>query len=246
MSHLPGHPQHAGPVSFGETDWWVIGKAGQPKATGAEEARRVLCEAYWAPAFRYVRRLGYSPEDAEDITQSFFARMIEKNYVRAAASKKGRFRSFLLVMLKRFLADWRDRANCQKRGGRATTVSLDSGDTEFRSRNEPLDPLTPEKKLERFWASELLKGALQRLEQQLTASGNKQELQRLLPLVAFEGEESYAAVAQAIGWTEVNVKVCVHRMRRRLAELVKQELMIAGAAPREVEEEIQDQLLAFS
>src|SRR5438552_9451394 len=126
-------------ASFEHTNWFTVRKAGSPESPEADAARDYLSQAYWHPIYFYVRRLGHSPEDAQDLTQEFFARIWQKNYLQAADSQKGKFRSFLLTMLKRFLADQWDRANRLKRGGGQETVSLDELDTEFRHRSEPAD-----------------------------------------------------------------------------------------------------------
>jgi RNA polymerase sigma factor (sigma-70 family) len=230
---------------FGETDWWVISKAGRPNTPGADAARDNLCQMYWWPVFFYVRRLGYCSEDAQDLTQAFFSCVLEKNYVRGAVPEKGKFRSFLLVMLKCFLADQRDRTHRQKRGGGNQVISLDSGDTAFRSRIEPADELTPEKAFERTWADSLLSYALDRLEEEMAATGKKADFQQLKPLVCCESEETHAVVARRLQWSEANVKVTVHRLRRRLGELLRAHIAKTAATPDEVEEEIRDLFSAF-
>ena len=106
-----------GGASFGDTDWWVVRKAGQPELPQADAARASLCRTYWHPVYWYVRRIGHGHEDAQDLTQEFFARLLERNYVQAAAAEKGKFRTYLLTMLKRFMADQWDRSHRQKRGG---------------------------------------------------------------------------------------------------------------------------------
>ena len=233
-------------TSFGETNWWVISKAGQPESTGAAAARENLCRKYWRPIFSYLRRVGYGPEDSQDLTQSFFACMLEKNYLKTADREKGRFRSFLLVLLKRFLADQRDRTQRQKRGGGKEVISLDAGDTAFRSRLEPAEELTPEKAFGRSWARTLLQYALAHLELEMVAAGRQSEFDQLKPLVTCESQESYAGLAQKLHWSESNVKVTIHRLRRRLADLLRVEIAGTGATPAEVEAEIQDLFAAFN
>lgn len=232
-------------AAFGETDWWVISEAGRPNAATACVAREIFCQVYWRPVFSYVRRLGYGSEDAEDLTQSFFARVLEKNYVQRAAREKGKFRSFLLVMLKRFLADDLDRSHRQKRGGGNQRISLDSGDTAFRSHFEATDDGTPETAFDRSWASSFLSCTLGRLENEMADLGRKAHFQELKPLVSCEGEETYAVVAKRLQWTEANVKVSVLRLRRRLGELLREEIAKTAATPDEVEEEIRDLFSAF-
>ncbi len=233
-------------ASFNETSWWVVGQAARPETTAGEAARQSLCRAYWWPVFFYLRRLGYSQEDSEDLTQGFFARMLEKNYLRSASRKKGKFRSFLLVMLKRFLADERDWAERQKRGGGKQVISLDAGDAEFRSRLEPLDELTPEKAFERSWADSLLRAALADLEKEMAVLGKQGEFDELRRLVTCDGEDTCAGAAGRLQWTEANVRVHVHRLRRRLGDMLRAEIAETGATPTEIEEEVHDLISAFS
>jgi RNA polymerase sigma-70 factor (ECF subfamily) len=232
--------------SFKETSWWVVGQAARPETPAGEAARQSLCRQYWWPVFFYLRRLGHTREDSEDLTQGFLARMLEKNYVRSAAREKGKFRSFLLVMLKRFVADERDRAERQKRGGGKPVVSLDAGDMESRSRLEPLDELTPEKAFERSWASSLLRSVLSSLEKERAALGKQSDFDELLPLITCDREDTCAGAARRLHWTEANVKVQVHRLRRRLGDMLRAEIAKTGATPAEIEEEIHALFSALS
>src|SRR5437899_76935 len=140
---------------FQTTHWSVVLGAGEPSANGHAALSR-LCETYWYPLYSYVRRSGQAPADAQDLTQGFFARLLEKDYLLAAAPGKGRFRSFLLMTLKRFMANEWDKANCQKRGGGREIISLNLQDTENQYRVEPIDEVTPEKLYNRSWAGDLL------------------------------------------------------------------------------------------
>lgn len=156
---------------FDDTNWSMVRKAGHPELPQADAARANLCRTYWRPIYSYVRGLGHSHEDAQDLTQEFFARLLKKNSVQTAALEKGKFRSYLLAMLKRFLADQWDRTHRQKRGGGLTPVSLNEGDTEARQRNEPADPQTPDALFDRAWAEGVLDQALERLEHECAAHG---------------------------------------------------------------------------
>lgn len=233
-------------ASFTETSWWVVGQAARPETPAGEAARQSLCRQYWWPVFFYLRRLGHTREDSEDLTQGFLARMLEKNYVRSAARGKGKFRSYLLVMLKRFVADERDRAERQKRGGGKQLVSLDAGDMEFPSRLEPLDELTPEKAFERSWANSLLRSVLSSLQKERAALGKQRDFDELLPLITCDREDACVGAARRLHWTEANVKVQVHRLRRRLGDLLRAEIAKTGATPAETEEEIHALYSAFS
>ncbi len=168
-------PKGTGPgsVSCDETNWWVIRRAGQPGLPEAQAARSLLCRTYWRPVYSYIRQCGQGHEDAQDLTQEFLCRLLEKNYVKSADRDKGRFRSYLLMMLKRFLADQGDRSRRQKRGGGVQTISLQEGDTDFRTRHEPVDDRTPDVLCDRHWAETMLEQALEHLGQEGTAAGKE-------------------------------------------------------------------------
>jgi len=225
---------------FEETNWWVVREAGQPGLPQADAARASLCQTYWYPIYCYVRRMGQGHEDAQDLTQAFFARLLEKNYVQAAAAEKGKFRSYLLMMLKRFLADQSDRAQRQKRGGGMAFIALDTEDTEFRYRQEPADELSPDKLFDRAWARSLLRRALERLEQEWRAAGKTASFQELKPHITCESDRSCAAVAQKLGMTVNHLKITVHRLRQRYGELLRQEIARTAATAEAVEEELRD------
>ena len=227
-------------ASFDDTNWWTVREAGRPELPQADAARTSLCRAYWYPIYSYVRGLGYRPEDAQDLTQEFFARLLKMNYLQAAAQEKGKFRSYLVMMLKRFLADQRDRAHRQKRGGGVPTISMDGGHTEFFCRHEPADARTPDKIFDRLWAESLLQQALERLEQECVAAGKQTVFQELKAHVTCEAETTCAATARKLGMTVSNLKVTVHRLRQRYRELLRAEIARTAATEAEVEAELRD------
>jgi RNA polymerase sigma factor (sigma-70 family) len=233
-------------ASFGDTNWWVIHKAGQPELPQADAARASLCRAYWHPVYYYIRRLGQGHEDAQDLTQEFFARLLEKNYLQRAASEKGKFRSYLLMMLKRFLADEWDRSRRQKRGGGRAALSLNEGDTKFRARIEPADDLSPDKIFDRLWAQSLLQQTLEHLEQQWAAAGKEKLFRELKPFVVCDTELTYVATAERLKLTVSNLKVIVHRLRQQYRELLRAEIAKTAATPEEVDEELGDIYAALS
>jgi DNA-directed RNA polymerase specialized sigma24 family protein len=147
---------------FATTHWSMVISAGRGRTAEGDRALAVLCENYWFPLYAFVRRAGYSAEDAQDLTQDFFARLLAQHFFAAADRQKGKFRSFLLAAMKHFLADQWDRAHAQKRGGRKTVISFDSLDAETRYRLEPASDLTPEKMFEKQWALSLLEQVLSR------------------------------------------------------------------------------------
>ena len=191
---------------FATTHWSVVLAAGQQQSTPAAEALEKLCRIYWFPLYAFARREGYSPEDAQDAIQAFFARLLEKQYLAQVEPKKGKFRSFLLAALRHFLSDQRDRARAVKRGGHAVHISLDAQEAEVRYRLEPVDRMDAEKIFERRWAMTLLEQALNRLSDESTAAGKAVQFEQLKDLVAGESEQSCGEVAIRMGLTESAAK----------------------------------------
>jgi DNA-directed RNA polymerase specialized sigma24 family protein len=233
-------------VWFDATSWTTVREAGQPGSPEADAARAKLCQAYWYPLYFYVRRLGQSPEDAQDLTQGFFARLLEKNYVASADREKGRFRSFLLVLLKRFLAGEWARANRQKRGGGVELIPLDLEHTESRYVAEPADELSPDKAFDRRWAQVLLARVTDRLQAQCVAEGKGHLFAELRPFLTGEGEEPYEAVAQRLQIPKATLKVLVHRFRQRYGQVLREEIAPTVASPEEVEDELRALFAALS
>jgi RNA polymerase sigma-70 factor (ECF subfamily) len=199
-----------------------------------------LCRTYWYPLYAYVRRHGHSREDAEDLTQSFFARLLEKNYLEGVSSEKGKFRAFLLVALKRFLANEWDRANCQKRGGGVAPLSLDWQDAETRYQIAPADNLSPDKLYDRAWAVIVLERVISRLRNESGAEGRGGLYQQLKPYLMMGGSDiPYAQAAAELKMTEGAVRVAVHRLRRRYRELLREEIGQTLANPAQADEELQ-------
>src|SRR2546430_9901540 len=162
---------HASTHWFATTHWSVVLAARQQTSPEAGEALESLCRAYWYPLYAFIRRRGYDSHDAQDLTQGFFTRLLEKNYLAQADREKGRFRSFLLAALKHFLSDEQDRARAQKRGGGQALISLDEQTAEGRYRLEPADVMSAEKLFERRWALTLLEQARTRLCDEYVAAG---------------------------------------------------------------------------
>src|SRR6185503_2387028 len=183
---IPSPENHYG--GFGSTHWSVVLQSGAGDSPQADAALAQLCQTYWYPLYLFVRRSGNSAEDAQDLTQAFFARLMEKNDLAAADPAKGKFRSFLLVALRRFLANEWDRARRQKRGGGQEIISLNAEDTETRYRAEPADVMTPAKLYERRWALTLLEQVIGRLESKMGAGGKARVFEELK--VFLTGEKS--------------------------------------------------------
>ncbi|MEK7684441.1 MAG: sigma-70 family RNA polymerase sigma factor [Verrucomicrobiota bacterium] len=223
---------------FATTHWSVVLAAGQGDAPDAQAALEKLCRTYWYPLYAYVRREGYSAADAQDLTQAFFARLLEKNYLGQVEPQKGKFRSFLLAALRHFLSDQRDRARAIKRGGGTDCFSLDAQSAEERYRLEPVERMDAEKIYERRWAMTLLEQALTRLRDENVAAGKAELFERLRSFVAGESDISCGEAASQLGLTESAVKSAVHRLRQRYRELVREEIAHTVADPAEIDAEI--------
>ena len=214
-------------------------KASRASAPGSREALSQLCELYWPPLYAFARRQGYSVEHAQDLTQAFFARFLEKHDVQDADSARGRFRSFLLGSFKHFLANEYDRERAKKRGGDQVTVALEVDSAEARFVAEPADDLTPEALFERQWATGVIDRVMDMLRADLVKSGKAATFEQMKDLVIGEKEKGgYAGVARALGTTEGAVKVTVHRLRQKFRDLLRAEISPTVADDAEVDEEI--------
>lgn len=231
---------------FATTHWSVVLCAGRSETTRGRNALAALCETYWYPLYAYVRRQGHSPHDAEDLTQGFFARLLESESLSRVSPEKGKFRTFLLVALKRFLTNEWHHANSQKRGGGSFRVPLQGHTAETRYVAEPSEQLTAEKLYERRWALTLLDRVLSRLSNEFNAVGKKEQFENLKPYLMAERESiPYAEAAAASGMNEGAIKVAVHRLRRRFRELFREEVGHTVARPEEIDEEIRHLLAVF-
>jgi RNA polymerase sigma-70 factor (ECF subfamily) len=234
-------PESPAAWRFASTHWSVVLAAGQRRSAESQEALATLCRVYWYPLYAYARRQLSRPDDAQDLTQEFFARLLEKDYLRAADPKRGKFRSFLLTAFKHFLANERDRANAQKRGGNRKQVPLDFQDGESRYLREPADRATPETLYERRWALTLLEQTLAQLRQEFTAAGKQKAFEALKETLTGDGPpRPYAQVAAELGMTEQAVKVAVHRLRRRYQELLRAAIAQTVPAEDAIDDELRD------
>ena len=227
------------PAVFVTTQWSVVLAAGNAGSAGADDALARLCRMYWYPLYCYVRRRGREAEDAKDLTQEFFARLLKRNWLGRADRERGRFRSFLLGAMNHFLADEWDKARAQKRGGGVAAVPLEITTAETRFAHEPADPSTPEQNFERRWALTLLEEVLQRLRAEYEAEGRAELFALLHPcLVGDRTEQPYAELARRLGSTEGTVKAAVHRLRQRYRGLLREEIAQTVAEPAEVDDEL--------
>jgi RNA polymerase sigma-70 factor (ECF subfamily) len=215
----------ASPRCFATTRWSLIVAARNGETVEAQQALAALCRAYWYPLYAYIRQQGHSPDEAQDLTQEFFARFLEKDCLDVVDPDKGTFRSFLLAACRHFLANQRDRERAQKRGGSHTTLSLDLGDAEARFGSEPAHTLTAEKLFERRWALALLQEVLGRLREEYATRGKEALFERLRGFLAGERQPGgHTGAARELGLTEGAVKVSVHRLRQRYRELLREEI----------------------
>jgi RNA polymerase sigma-70 factor (ECF subfamily) len=228
-------PPSGSPGVFATTRWSVVLAAGN----GADVALEDLCRAYWRPVYGFIRRFGRDPEDARDLTQGFFARLLEKNWIARARRERGRFRTFLLATLKAYLSDEHDRATALKRGGGVAALSLDAEAAEREYAAEPSDDLSPDRIYEQRWAEALLRRVLGRLEAEFDAGGRGGRFAALKGfLVEDRGEVSYADTARILGLSESAVKSGIHRLRARYGELVREEISQTVAVAGDVDDEI--------
>jgi len=227
-----------GGAAFVTTHWSVV-LAAQSQSPAADEALEKLCRTYWWPLYGFVRRNNYSPEEAQDLTQGFFALLLERRDLEVVRREKGRLRSYLLVSLKNFLAKARRRELAMKRGAGRALIPLDELLTRERAGSEPSDNLTADRIYERRWALTLLEQVLKRLESEARDSGNYELFDCLKEFLADEpGRRSQAEVAVQFGMTENAVKQAFHRWRRRYRELLHDEIAQTVAVPGDVEDEL--------
>ena len=246
--------QPAGPAHFATTRWTLVVAAGAARRDGTPEARKALgelCTLYWYPVYAYVRRRGKNAEDALDLTQGFFTRLIEKNDLAAADPARGRFRAWLLASVKHYLANEWDRATAKKRGGGRAVFSLDidADDAEGRYRREPAHSLTPERIFDRRWALTTLEQALVALEAQCGQEGKAELFQALRPTLTAEATGDvtpYRQVAGQLGMSEGAVKVTAHRLRRQYRDLLRQAIAETVERPEDVDDEIRDLFAALA
>jgi RNA polymerase sigma factor (sigma-70 family) len=226
-------------ADFRTTHWSMVLRAGQGGSTDSAAALETLCRTYWYPLYVYVRRQGYSPEDAEDFTQEFFARLLRLNSLEVVAPHRGKFRTFLLVSLNHYLSDARDTARAAKRGSGQTGLSLDDESAEQRSRLEPAADASPEVLFDRRWVLALLEQALTRLRREYANAGKAAQFESLKDFLQNPTDDGdYDRVAGALGLNPGAVAVAVHRLRQRYRDLVRAEIAQTVSSPKEMQEEL--------
>lgn len=237
----------SGPSHFATTQWTLVLNAGQPCDVLGNKALATLCERYWFPLYAYARRRTADAAAAQDLTQEFFARLLEKGTLGLASPERGRFRSFLLTAMKNFLASAHEKEHAQKRGGTKTLLSLDFDAGESKFRLEPVDELTPERLFEKQWTLKLLELVMQRLEQEHAAAGKSEQFAILRDFLAGpHGERTYAVAAAELGQSEEAVRQSASRLRKRYRELLREEVAQTVADPGDVEDELRGLLQSLS
>ena len=233
--HESGRPANY----FATTRWTLVLEAGRKSSPQSERALGELCQIYWYPLYAYVRRKGRSKEDAEDLTQAFFERFLEKNYLEGLAAEAGKFRAVLLASLKHFLANEWDKSLRQKRGGGALHFSLDWKNADERYQIEPADATSPDRIFDRAWALALLERVIARLREESQAAGKLLLFEQARGYLMFdESAIPYAQVGESLKMDEGAVRVAVHRLRKRYRELLREEIAQTLTDSAQVEEEL--------
>ncbi len=229
-----------GPSAFPETRWTMILQAGREDDPAADEALAQLCRAYWYPLYAFVRRRGYPTEEARDLTQDFFAHLLENRRYAAADPERGRFRSFLLKSLQRFLADSADRQRAAKRGGGVALAPLEIDGVEGQLARDLGHHQTPERLFEREWALALIARVAADLRIAFDREGRADQFDRLKQFLPGAGaDSSYAEAASAMSATEGALKIAVHRLRLRYRDFFRAEITRLVADPKDCDAEIQ-------
>ncbi len=224
---------------FATTCWSRVVAAGGGESDDARVALSELCQAYWQPLYAYVRGLGYSVADAQDLTQAFITRLLEKRTLEAADRERGKFRSFLLGSLDHFLCNEFDRASALKRGGGRIPISLDFATGESRIELEPAHNITPERLFERHWALAVLETVVKRLEAEYRAAGKERHFESLRDALTGDRDRpDYAAIGERLDMTADATRQAAQRLRKRYRTLLREEVGQTVANPSEVDEEL--------
>lgn len=240
----PGREGDARGARFMTTHWSVIVAASQPDAAAQDAALAALCRTYWLPVYAFIRRRGKKPEDAQDLTQEFFARLLAKQWLAGIEPRVSRFRAFLLTAVSRFLANEYDRQTAAKRGGGVPPLNLD--DAEGLCRDGATSHDSPERAYDRRWALTVLNQAFRRLQEETAASGKARQFERLQEFLSREAEpQEYATLAHEFGVSPGAIGVAVHRLRQRYREWVRTEIAQTLTDPSLADEELRELLAAL-
>jgi len=223
---------------FATTQWSLVVASAGGEGPGAREALAELCRIYWPPVYAHLRRRGTSIDRALDITQGFFATLLEKNYVAEARRDRGRFRTFLLASLAHYEANVRDHERALKRGGGRVPISLDAVRAEEEHRVEPSHDETAEKIFDRRWARALLRASVDRLRDEMDRAGKKERCGTLLPYLVGDSDRSFREAGTELGINETAARVAAHRMKHRFRTILREEVARTVAEPSQVEAEL--------
>jgi RNA polymerase sigma-70 factor (ECF subfamily) len=238
-TNLTSETTPSNPQQFRTTRWSVVCSALDSETSGSRLAMEHLCRMYWYPVFHFIRRNGHNQHDAQDLTQAFFARFVEKQWLEKADRSRGRFRSFLLMILKRFLASEWKREHALKREGNLHWLSLNMDTAETRYAQEPANTTTPEQSFEKQWALTLLETVMQTLKARYIEDNKTDLFEHLKPcLMGSRESQPYATLAAQLGMSEGAVKVSVHRLRNQYRECLRGEIAQTVSSPSEVDEEM--------
>ena len=234
-------------AKFATTRWTLVAAAGQRSDGASDRALAELCHAYWPPLYSYLRGRGHKPDEAQDLTQGFFASLLERRGLRLADPTRGRFRAFLLTALKRYVINEHEHAAAARRGGGSTMLPLDFEEAERTYARDRRNDDTPERVFDRKWATIALDRAVRRLRDEHRHADKRAIADQLLPyLTDTGGLPAYSEVAAALGLTESAVKVAVHRLRQRLGAILRLEVAETVATASEVDDEVRALIRAVS
>jgi RNA polymerase sigma-70 factor (ECF subfamily) len=233
-------------AGFQTTRWELVAKASAPQGLEREQALEELCRIYWPVIYAYIRKKGFSPVDSQDLTQDFLFHLVKGTMLDEVRSEKGRFRSYLAACCNHFLSNHRDATNTIKRGGGIQFLSLDFVSTEMGYEAGLVHGITPEKEFARRWATVLLARVMAQLEEDYAEDGKDEIFKALSPILTGERQElTYRELAVQIETTEANIQVMAHRLRRKFADLLREEIK-SLADPSELEEELRYLISALS
>lgn len=225
---------------FATTQWSVVWRARQGDPEACEALERV-CRVYWQPLYAFIRREGHGPEDAQDLTQEFFARLVQQNWLNRLHHQNGKFRSFLLTFLRHFLSDQRDRSHAKKRGGGRCFLSLDQFEHEERELIGPVDHLTAEDLYNRRWIQAILEESLDQLRSEYASTGRLALYEQLSDLEPGERQSAgYLRAAAALDMSQAAVKSAVHRLRARYRQIIRERVAETVTRSEDVDNEIRE------
>jgi DNA-directed RNA polymerase specialized sigma24 family protein len=223
---------------FQTTAWSLVLAAASNPTTDSRQALASLCQTYWNPVYAFIRRCGHTPDQSQDLTQAFFTRLLEKQFLQGVDRQRGRFRSFLLAAVKHFLANERDRAHALKRGGGHVPISIDLLEAESWYQPAAVETTTPERLFERRWALSVLERVMACLRAEYSAMGKAELFERLEVLLTKDADARCEALALEMGVSAGALRMSLHRLRRKYRHVLREEIAETVSTPTEIDEEI--------